>query len=106
MHSLLHLEQENKPPMSFKEEKEYLAKFAESDFQDKMSFVIHRERFDVGKLFSREAMEKFLHIIRLFVGGRVIGNYQKTKKEPEVLKVTIIVEHLTHKEYKDEAEYS
>ena len=106
MHSLLHLEREQEPFMLLKEEKAFLEKFSKPDFQDEVGFVIHRTRFESGKLFSKEALERFLHMIRLFVGGRVIGNYQKTNKEPEVLKVTITIEHLTYKEYKDEAEHN
>lgn len=105
LHSLLSMEMESKPPMTTREEKTYLNKFEEPDFQDEIAFLLSKERHEPGMLFSRDALEKFLHIIRLYVGGRIIGNFNKTGREPEVLRVTLTVEHLTHKEFKNESEH-
>ena len=103
MHSLLttDLEEKSVRPMSPKEERATLNTFSEPDFSDSMSLCLIKENFEPGKLFSKKSLEKFLFMIRLFVGGRILGHFDKTKKEPEVVRVRIIVEHMPRKEYDD-----
>jgi hypothetical protein len=86
-------------PMSHKEEKTILAKFC-NDCEDEINLSIIKEREEPGKSFSRLSFTKFLHMIRLFVGGRVLNNFDKNNKSPEVVVVNIKIEYMTKEEYK------
>lgn len=101
LYSLVQKESEVKPPFTPKEEKATLDKYADPEFVDTVSFTLARKNVEPGRLFSRGALEKFLHNLRLFVGGRILGNYNKTGKPSEVLVVHIQIEHLTIDEYEE-----
>ena len=98
------LEGKGQRPMPHKEEKEAYQLFSTPDYNDSSNFILSKLKFEEGKLFSVNALEKFLYMIRLFIGGRIIGNYEKTKREPEVVKVTVTVEHMSHEQYKKEVQ--
>lgn len=85
-------------PMSHKEEKAILAKFRDN-CEDEINLSIIKEREEPGKSFSRLSFIKFLHMIRLFVGGRILNNFDKNKKS-EVVMVNIKIEYMTKEEYK------
>jgi hypothetical protein len=102
LHRLLNIQQQQSQPMTLKEEREILDRFSQPDFPDEISFSLSKNNFEPGKLFSQDALERFLRTIRLYIGGRIMGDYDKTKKEPEVCRVTITIEHLTHKEFENE----
>lgn len=101
MRSIMNVNLDEKPeqPMTLSEEKAILVKFSKPDFNDEFHLAIIKQKEEPGKLFSRKSFEKFLHMIRLYVGGRVIGNFEKTEKSPEVVYVSIQVEHITREEY-------
>lgn len=101
MHSILQTDLDENPqsPMTPKEEKDILHRFSETEFPDTFHLAIIKERDEPGKLFSKRALERFLHTLRLYVGGRILGNFNKTDKSPEVVCVTIKIEHLTRREY-------
>lgn len=101
LYSVTHTEQERKPPFTPKEEKGILDKFTAPEFPDDLSLALKKTNFEPGKLFSRMALERFLHTLRIYVGARILGNYTKTQKEPEVMIVHIHIEHLTKKEYEE-----
>jgi len=101
IHSMLQIDPEEKePPMTLKEEKDILNRFSDTDLSDSMNFTLVKEREESGKLFSKNALERFLHTLRLYVGGRIMGHFNKTARSPEVLVVRIEVEHITKEEYK------
>lgn len=101
MHSVLQTDLDEKPqrPMTLKEEKDILHKFSDGEFLDSFNLAIIKNHDEPGKLFSRNALEKFLHTLRLYVGGRILGQFDKTGKSPEVTYVHIHIEHLTREEY-------
>lgn len=101
LHSILQTDlDEPQMPMTLKEEKDILHKFSEKG-SDTFHLAIIKERKEPGKLFSKKALERFLHTLRLYVGGRILGNFNKTNMSPEVVCVTIKVEHLTRLEYEN-----
>ncbi len=102
IHSLLSVDPDEKElPMTLREEKDILNQFSEKDISDSVNFAIIKERDEPGKLFSHKALERFLHTIRLFIGGRILGNFAKTEKSPEVVVVHITVEHTTKKDWEE-----
>jgi len=101
LYNITHSEQEQKAPFTPKEEKGILKQYSEPDFTDSVTFALTKTNAEPGKLFSRLGLERFLHNLRIYVGARILGNYNKTQKEPEVLLVHIQVEHLTKKEYEE-----
>ncbi len=88
-------------PMTPKEERELFNRFAEPNHPDVFTCVIRRNNHRPGYLFSKKPLGKLLHTLRLFVGGRILGNYDKTKKEPEVMIVTVQVDHMTLEQFKE-----
>lgn len=105
IHSMLSLDPgEKELPMTLKEEKDAFAKFSEKEVSDSINFAIIKQRDEPSRLFSQKALERFLHIIRLFIGGRIMANFDKTKKSPEVVVVHITVEHITKKEWEGRTE--
>lgn len=99
LYDITHTEQEKKPPFTPQQEKGILDKYADPEFSDTVSFSLTKTNHEPGRLFSRLSLERFLHNVRIYIGARILGNYTKTKKEPEVLLVHIQIEHLTKKEY-------
>ena len=101
MHSITRTDLDEKPerPMMPSEEKALLGKFSAPNFEDEFHLAIIKEKEEPGRLFSRRSFEKFLHMLRLYVGGRVLGNFEKTKQSPEVVYISIKVEHITREEY-------
>lgn len=100
MHSVARtdLEERDERPMPVKEEKAAVEEFSKADFPDTISFSIIREK-DLTKLFSKGAFNRWLHIIRLFVGGRILGFYHKNNKCPEVAVVHIQMEFISKEEF-------
>jgi len=92
------LDEREERPMPIKEEKAAVEEFSQADFPDTISFSIIRER-DLTKLFSKGAFNRWLHIIRLFVGGRILGYFHKNNKCPEVAVVHIHMEFITKEEF-------
>lgn len=86
-------------PMAPKEELDILRTFSDKEFSDTFHLAIIKKKDEPGRLFSKNALERFLHMLRLYVGGRILGHFDKTAKSPEVVYVTITVEHLTKQEY-------
>jgi len=101
LHGVLSTDLDEKPekPMTLKEEKQVLAMFSDKDFQDSFNLAIIKNHEEPGKLYSQKALERFLHTLRLYIGGRILGQFNKTETSPEVTYVHIQVEHLTKKEY-------
>lgn len=97
--SRLDIDDRQERPMSIKEEKAALEQFSEQDFPDAIYFSIIKEKPEADKLFSKGAFNRFLHILRLYVGGRILGHFNKTKKPPEVAIVHIQMEYLTKEEF-------
>jgi hypothetical protein len=102
IHSLLSVDPEEKyAPMTLREEKELLNRFSEKEVPDSINFAIIKEREEPGKVFSQKALERFLHTIRLFIGGRIMAEFDKTQKCPEVTVVNIRIEHTTKKDWEE-----
>lgn len=86
--------------MSPADRKAFLNKFSEVDCLDEVNLAIIKQKEEPGKLFSKKSFERFLHTLRLFVGGRLMGYFEKTAKCPEVMAVHIKIEYMTLEEYK------
>ena len=95
------LDEKLERPMKPSEERSILNRFSQPDFNDEFHLAIIKQKEEPGKLFSRKSLEKFLHMLRLYVGGRILGNFEKTGKSPEVVYISIKVEHITRQEYED-----
>lgn len=101
MHNIMHIDlsERGEPPMTLAEQKQFLDKFSEQDYPDEIHLAIIKKNEEPGKLFSRKSFDKFLHTLRLFVGGRLMGWFDKTQASPEVMQVHIRIEHMTRAEY-------
>jgi len=99
------IDERNERPMPVQEEKAALNEFSQAEFTDTITFSIIREK-DLTKLFSRGALNRFLHIIRLFVGGRMLGFFNRNKKCPEVAVVHLHMEFISKEEYERRAKQS
>jgi len=99
MHSVVNLDlDKNNQPIPPAEAKKILSMFSDPEFADVLNLSLLKERQEPGRLFSEEALQRFLHMIRLFVGGRIIGGY-KEDESPEVYTVRVEVERISKKEW-------
>jgi hypothetical protein len=111
MQSLLHrtidMPEPELPPMSAAEEKELLNNFSSPDFPgDVLTYAVIRQRQEPGKVFSKGALSKAFHTIKLFIGGKILSNFYKTQKSPEVVVISVRVEHMTKEEFeRDRKQY-
>jgi hypothetical protein len=97
------LDERVEPPMTLSEQRQFLDKFSDQDFLDEFYLAIVKNKEEQGRLFSKKSFEKFLHTLRLFVGGRLMAWFDKTQQSPEVMQVYIRVEHMTKAEYERRA---
>ena len=70
--------------------KELYDAFRDGD-SDECSFEVIRERIQPGKTFSEEALANMTQAIVLFIGGRIMARWEKTKEPPSILKVDVKV---------------
>ncbi len=102
LHNIMHIdlsERGGEPPMTNNEQKQFLERFSDPEYPDEFYLAIIKKKDEPGKLFSRKSFEKFLHTLRLFVGGRLMGWSDKNKESPEVMQVYIRIEHMSKEEY-------
>jgi hypothetical protein len=102
MHKIMNIDLDERvvePPMSQSEQRFFLDKFSKQDFADEFYLAVIKQKEEVGRLFSKKSFEKFLHTLRLFVGGRLMAWFDKNQESPEVMQVYIRVEHMTKAEY-------
>lgn len=95
----LDLDQAVERPFSIREEKEILDRFSDVDCNDTIHLSIYKERKESDRLFSKGAFNRFLHTVRLFIGGRILGYFRKYNDCPQVAVVTITVEYMTKEEF-------
>ncbi len=80
--------------MTFAEKEKLLSQFEEPDAANRIVLDLERGRHETGLLFSEEAVNQVLEMIALFIGGRVIGMYEATKREPDKVKITVTIENV------------
>ena len=68
---------------------ELLARFSDIAFPDTQIFQIERTALAEGTSFSPEALTKFHDLITLYIGGRVMARWTRTKEPPTIIKVEI-----------------
>ena len=68
---------------------ELLARFSGEGFPDTQIFSIERTDLKPGTSFSKEALQKFHDLIELYIGGRVMARWHRTKEAPSIIKVEI-----------------
>lgn len=85
-------------PMPRAEAKKILDRFSDPEFADVINLALIKEKHEPGKLFSNDALQRFLHMLRLFVGGRIMGGYGEDES-PEVFAVRVEIERMSKKEW-------
>jgi len=68
---------------------ELLARFSDETFPDTQIFSIERTELATGTTFSAAALEKYHDLIKLYIGGRILARWQRTKEAPTIIKVEI-----------------
>jgi hypothetical protein len=79
----------NLKTLTIQDRAELLARFSDIAFPDTQTFSMERTHFSTGTSFSPEALNKFHDLITLFIGGRVMARWYRTKEPPTIIRVEI-----------------